>query len=375
MKRKFLCSVVCLVALVSARTARSQEGALNPAAPLRLAVDAQGNLLVAYAAQIRRMGSNGSFTTIAGTTCGFAGDGGPANLANFCQVSGLATDRAGNVYIAELNKGRIRKIDSAGIISTVAGSGIAGFGGDGGPAIQAQIVPSGIAVDGKGNLYIAESNNNRVRMVNASGIVTTVAGSGPVNGDRAERPIFAGDGGSATAARLNRPGGVAIDLEGNLLIADEGNNRVRKVHISTGVISTFAGNGGTYSRTTTEPIGDGGKATAAYVMPSDVAVDSTGNVLIVERSTGRVRKVTSSGIITTIAGSPGTKEMEGRGGLRSFGGDGGPATAALLGGPQSAVLDSQGNLFIADTYNIRIRKVTAAGLISSVPDSEGPPMR
>ena len=336
-----------------------------------------------------------SITTVAGTgeigdgAGGFSGDGGPATAAQLNLPQGVAVDGAGNLYIADARNHRIRKVDASGIITTVAGTGeigggAGGFSGDGGPATAAQLnLPQGVAVDGAGNLYIADARNHRIRKVDASGIITTVAGTGEIGGGAGG---FSGDGGPATAAQLNLPQGVAVDGAGNLYIADARNHRIRKVDAS-GIITTVAGTGeigggaGGFS-------GDGGPATAAQLnFPQDVAVDGAGNLYIADRL---ILKVDASGIITTVAAGTGEigdgVAVDGDSnvyivdrqahrilkvdstGARStvvvrsfpggFSGDGGPATAAQLNLPQGVAVDGAGNLYIADTYNHRIRKLT-----------------
>ncbi len=235
-----------------------------------------------------------------------------------------------------------------GIISTVAGNGGLGFSGDGGPATSASLVgPSGVAVDAAGNLYIADAGNHRIRKVSAAGgIITTVAG----NGIRA----FSGDGGPATSASLAGPSGVAVDAAGNLYIVDRENSRIRKVSAPGGIISTVAGNG------VLGFSGDGGPAISASLgYPTGLALDMAGNLYISDDFGSRVRKVNTAGIITTVAGN----------GLGGFSGDGGPATSASLASPDGVAVDAAGNLYIADTFNSRVRKVNTAGIISTVAGS------
>ena len=273
----------------------------------------------------------------------FAGDGGPASQAQLNFPTGVAVDGAGNLYIADTNNDRIRKVDSAGTITTIAGTGERRFGGDGGPAIQAQLdAPSGVVVDGAGNLYIADRANHRIRKVDSTGTITTIAGTG-------ERG-FGGDGGPATQARLNNPYGVAVDGAGNLYIADLANHRIRKVD-STGTITTFAGTGERGFG------GDGGPASQAQLnFPTGVAVDEAGNLYIADWSNARIRKVDGTGTITTIAGT----------GELGFGGDGGPAIQAQLGDPTGVAVDGAGNLYIADQYNNRIRRVDSTGTLTTI---------
>ena len=276
---------------------------------------------------------------------------GTAASAQVNSPDGIAVDASGNIYIADRNNHRIRKIDAVtGHISTVAGTGTAGFSGDGAAATAAQLnSPRGIAVDSSGNIYVGDNSNHRIRKIDAAtGNISTVAGTSTGG--------FSGDGAAATSAQLNDPEGVALDSSGNIYIADAGNERIRKVTVADGNISTVAGTG---ARGTS---GDGGAATAAPLnSPYDVAVDSSGNIYIVDYSIHRIRKVTvSTGIISTVAGSGSTT-------TGAFAGDGGAATAARLNFPYRVALDSSGNIYIADSGNDRIRKVTVAtGNISTV---------
>ena len=268
---------------------------------------------------------------------GFSGDGGAATNAELFWPFGVAIDGAGNLYFADNENERIRKVGTNGVITTVAGTNSAGYSGDGGAATNARLnVPSGVALDAFGNLYIADMSNNCIRMVGANGIISTVAGTNSAG--------YSGDGGAAVNASLWMPVGVAVDCLGNLYIADEYNNRIRAVNTS-GIITTVAGNGALgYS-------GDGGAAAgASLTLPAGVAVDATGNLYIIDGYNSRIREVSTSGIITTIAGMGGS----------GYSGDGGPATGALLYGPAGLAVDSAGNVYIADTDNNRIRKASPA---------------
>ena len=258
--------------------------------------------------------------------------------------SSLASDGAGGVYIAIPRQNRILRLTANGALSIVAGGGRYWFSGDGGPARSALLAaPESIAVDTSGNVFIADTWNHRIRKVGRDGVITTVTGNGTSG--------FAGDGGPATAAELFSPETIAVDAAGNLFIGESGNHRIRKM-TPNGIISTVAGNGSAGFS------GDGGPATAAQLaFPRGVAVDMTGNLYIGEGESGnRIRKVSPNGIITTVAGN----------GSAGFSGDGGPATAAQISNPRSIAVDAAGNLFIVDTHNHRIRKVSPDGIITTV---------
>lgn len=309
---------------------------------------------------VRAATSAWTINTVAGNgTNGFAGDGGAATAAELAAPSGVAVDTSGNFYIADYENSRVRKVTAAtGDISTVAGDGACCYyGGDGGLATNAILYrPSGLALDSSGNLYIADSGSYVIRKITAAtGIISTVAGEYST-GETPGGPI--GDGGQATSAFLIEPDAVALDASGNLYITDCGNNRIRKVTVSTGVIATIAGNGpnnlngAAYS-------GDGGPATSAgLVCPTDVALDGAGNIYIADEGDNRIRKVTlATGIITTVAGN----------GTGGYSGDNGPATNAQLHSPSGIRVDSAGNLYITDSANQVIREVTAStGYISTI---------
>jgi len=314
--------------------------------PFGVAVDAAGNVYVADTSnhRVRKVDTSGMITTVAGKGTGsFSGDGGPAIRAALNTPIGVAVDTAGNLYIADAFNNRIRKVNAAGIITTVAGNGDAHFSGDHAAATSASLTaPFGVAVDKAGNLYIADTSNQRIRKVDTSGRITTVAGNGTES--------FSGDGGAATRASLNFPTGVSVDRAGNLFITDQSNHRVRKVS-TIGVITTVAGNGTeTFS-------GDGGAATSASLnLPIGTAVDAAGTLYVADTSNHRVRKVSADGMVTTAAGN----------GIAGFSGDGAAATRATLNLPGGVAVDAAGNLYIADTFNNRIRKLNTTAVVHTV---------
>jgi len=320
--------------------------------PNGVAVDSAGNIYIAdyYNCRIRKVAAGtGIITTLAGNgTPGYSGDNGAATSASLYQPNGVAVDSAGNIYIADSGNYCIRKVAvGTGIITTMAGNGTQGYSGDNGAATSASLhQPIGVAVDSAGNIYIADSVNARIRKVAAgTGIITTVAGNGTVG--------YSGDNGAATSASLYGPSGVAVDSAGNIYIADSGNYCIRKVAAGTGIITTMAGNG------TQGYSGDNGAATSASLhQPIGVAMDSAGNIYIADAANNRIRKVTAgTGIIITVVGN----------GTQGYSGDNGAATSASLDYPEGVAVDSAGNIYIADSVNLRIRKVAAGtGIITTV---------
>jgi len=368
--------------------------------------DGNGDLLFSDSGnmRVRQITPAGVISTIAGIgTIGYSGDGGPANQAQLFFPEDITLDSLGNLYVADDDNYVVRKINTAGIISTVAGNHTSGYSGDGGLATAAQLANvKGLAVDLAGNLYIGDGASH-VREVNSAGIISTIAGNGQ-NGnagdggpgtaaaiggvsalsmkgsavlciltnsslwslDLATNTInllagaaggigFNGDGGSALSAVFMYPSGLAVDSQGNILLADSGNNRIREIAAGSQNIGTVAGG----------YIGDGQKATDASLDLSSqgghITFDRSGNLYIADTANHRVRKVSSKGTITTVAGN----------GTMGYSGDGGPATAAQLSHPSAVVMDSQGNLFIADAGNGRIRKVDPNGTITT-PQINGP---
>lgn len=304
--------------------------------PSGVALDANGNIYIADGSneRIRKMNlATGIITTFAGIgTMGFSGDGGPAINAEFNTPSSITFDDSGNVYFSDQANFRIRKINNLGIITTIAGSGIAGKAGDGGPATDAELSPlvNQIALDNKGNIYIA-GYRPVVRMVNTSGIITTFAGNGTKG--------YSGDGGPATSAELYQCRGVAADKAGNVYIADVRACVVRKVNTS-GIITTFAGNG------TSGYSGDGGAATDAELQgPVGLVFDNKGNLYIDDIL--YIREVNTNGIISTVAGN----------GVVGYSGDGEPATNADIAPSPGIAVDTTGNIYMADYTVERVREV------------------
>ncbi len=372
--------------------------------PSGVAVDSAGNLYIADTDnhRVRKVTPDGVITTVAGDgAAGFRADGVPAASARLSGPRAVAVDGAGNLYIADRGNDRIRRVTPAGIISTVAGGGgPRGFGGDGGPATRAQLnLPENVAVDAAGNLYIADTGNHRVRKVSPDGVITTVVGTGTAG--------FNSDGGLGPQTQLNGPNDVAVDAFGNLYVADRNNHRVRRV-TPAGIVSTYAGNGTAGSAGDNGPAtlaqlnfpdgvaldadgnlyipvvgfirkvspagiittvagmategfsGDGGSARSAqFDNPVDGAVDAAGNLYIADNRNHRIRKISADGVVTTVAGTV------------HFGGDGGPATAALLFSPRQIAFDSSGNLYVADEWNRRVRRITPGGVISTVAGNGG----
>jgi uncharacterized protein (TIGR03437 family) len=420
----FACSLVSIAGLSFAQqyTISTIAGGAPPSTPVtatsisigrpqRVTVDAAGNFYFTSLNCVFKVDGSGTLTRVAGNSRGgYSGDGGPATEAQLNAPAGLAIDAAGDIFIADAGNNVIREVTSNGNIQTVAGNGTQGFSGDFGVATQAQLhSPSGVAVDTSGNLYIADSGNNAIREVTTDGNISPFAGNGLASyygdsststprtptqaglndpqdvvvgpngtiyivdtGNSFIRAVsngainyvagsgsvgFAGDGGSATATTTNTGPGVALygpraiafDSAGNYYLADSGNGRIRKVNTKQ-IINTVAGNG------TLGFAGDGSAATAANLdQPSGVALDSQGNLYIADTLNARIRKVSSSGTISTVAGN----------GLLSYSGDGGPATGAQLNGPLGIAADNSGNLFIADSQNGVVR-IVKNGAIASV---------
>ena len=321
--------------------------------PRGVAADASGNIYVADSRdhRIRKIDSEGTITTLAGNgERGYGGDGGPATLARLDHPEGVAADGVGNVYVADSENHRIRKIDAAGIITTIVGTGVRGDQGDGGPAAEARLsFPAGVAVDGEGSVYVADSWNHRVRRIDRGGTITTLAGRGFQG--------YVGNGGPAAAAALANPTGVAVDSEGNVYVADTWNHRVRRID-DAGVITTLAGSGQDGDG------GDGRKASIASLgYPAAVAADPGGNLYVSSYSfvtaNRRVRRIDQEGLIEAFAGTGGV----------GYGGDRGPAVDAWLAYPMGVAADAEGNIYVADAHNARVR-VVRPGLQVRIPLGE-----
>ncbi len=323
------------------------SAAVSAAFPAVVAVttDTLGNVYFAAGDSVYMFDPAGTLTRAAGSgSAGYSGDGGAATAAQLAKPMGLAVDPAGNLYIADTNNSVVRKVATTGIITTVAGTGSAGYSGDGGRAATAELNrPRGVAVDAAGILYIADTESCVIRQVATDGTISTIAGNNTCG--------QSGDGGPATIAELSRPWGLALDSAGNLYSANGGSNTVRKV-TPAGIITTVAGNG------TSGFSGDSGQAVNAQLSsPQGVAVDTTGNLYIADYDNERIRKVATNGTISTVAGN----------GTTGSSGDGGSATSATFNGAYSVAVDGASNPYIADWLNYRIRKVahgtitTAAG--------------
>lgn len=355
MRFRFLLSIISSAILSSSAFAQTQiiittagsgttgftgDGNAAPSAslhgPLGVAVDRSGNTYImdVYNYRVRKVNTDGVITTVAGNgNQGYSGDGSIANNAEI-MPSGIALDRQGNLYIADASHAVVRKVSTFGIISTVAGIGSAGNTGDGGPATAAKLdKPYGLALDTFNNLYIADAGKHVIRKVNKAGIISTIAGSDTFG--------YTGDGFSATLATLDSPSAVAVDHIGNVYISDFKNNVVRKVDVSNN-ISTYAGVFGQY-----DYFGDGGMATdAKFNKLRGITVDTIGNLLIADAENNVIRMVDTGGKISTVAGN----------GSAGYGGDGGNCLGANLNNPFGVAIDRYGSIYIADANNQRVRK-------------------
>ncbi len=314
--------------------------------PNGIAFDASGNLFMADYGnnRIRKVNTASIISTVAGGTFTGYGDGGTALNAQLTGPCWSAKDAYGNLYVTDIDASTIRKIGTSGIISTISGTGTPGYSGDGGPATAAQLYyPYAIDFDQSGNLFMCDLGTSIIRKIDPSGIITTIAGTASTFGN-------SGDGGPASACLLNSPVNLKVDRYNRIYICDRSNRKIRMID-TTGIITTVAGNG------TSGYTGDGGPATnAEMVSPHGIAFDGSGNLYFADASKSVVRKVTPSGIISTVAGI----------GTFGFSGDGGPATNAALAFPCALAVDSAGNIFVSDGNNSCIRKIDASGTINTV---------
>jgi hypothetical protein len=323
---------------IGAAVVKSTTGALLGST--LLSGKATGSLAVLQPGYIATLAGDGAWI--------YQKDGVAGTAASIFLPMGVVTDPGGNLYLSDSNNNRVRKVSGqSGLISTIGGTGIAGYSGDGGAATQAMVnMPSGMAIDGAGDIYFADTSNHIIRRIDAvTNIITTVAGTPGQQG-------YSGDNAAATQAKLTSPEGIAFDAAGDLLIADTGNNVIRKVNASTGVITTIAGTGvAGYS-------GDGILAAVAQLSsPWSVTVGYDGTIYIADFYNNRVRAINSAGFISTIAGT----------GARAFSGDGSSATAAALNEPAAVAVDPSGDVFIADSGNDRVREVQqSTGIINTV---------
>ena len=301
-----------------------------------VAVDSNMNIYIGSGNfVIRKVDAAGIIHTFAGSAIsGFSGDGGPATNAKLKSTANIVLDKKGNLYFRDAANNRIRKVNTGGIISTVAGNGAASHSGDGGPATAAGVPggssAAGMCLDDTGNIYVFSLG--QIRKIDTFGIIHHVAGSSPG---------FSGDGGLADTAKVGKDGKMVVDLVGNLLIGDGYNGRIRKIDFSTGLINTIAGTGGATLS------GDGGPATAAGIGPDGLSMDECGNLFMCSGGLNRVRMINTAGIISTIAGT----------GVAGYTGDGGPATAATLHENHSSCTDKFGNVYVADHMNHAVRRI------------------
>ena len=310
--------------------------------PTDVATDAAGNVYIPDGSRVRKVDPSGIITTLAGTVeRGFSGDGGPANQAQLSRATDVALDSAGNIFIADSHNHRVRKVDPAGIIATVAGTGERGFSGDGGPATEARLsYPGALAVDSSGNVLVEDGF--RVRRIDPSGIITTLAGPG-------EEGVL-GDGGPATEARLSFVSGLAADASGNVYVASRLHRRIRKIDAS-GTITTLVGTG--FWKDAEVP-GPSLAASHVFLGPLGAAVDTSGNLFFIDDY--RIWKLSPSGFVSLVAGT----------GARGDAGDGGPATEAEFRFPGELDIDASGNIYVSDSPSHRVRKIDASGTITTL---------
>jgi sugar lactone lactonase YvrE len=336
-------SIVATVAGTGAAGFSGDRGAASSARlnqPRDTAIGPDGSVYVADTLnhRIRKISPSGVITTVAGDgTTAFDGDNQAATKASLYWPHDVFVDATGLIYIADSNHHRIRRVDLNGKIATVAGTGSVGSSGDGGPAVKARLKnPKSVVVHGS-SLYVAALDNKVRRIDLSTGVITTIAGTGTAG--------YAGDGGPAGAARLNAPQRLQVDSRGNVYVADSGNNAVRRIDAATGVISTVAGTGVQgYNGTT------GAATTIQLNQPRGIALEGDGVLYVADTGNHRVRKVVlATGALTTVAGS-----------TRGYAGDGGPAGAARFNNPRGLTVAPDGGLLVADTFNSRLRRISPA---------------
>jgi sugar lactone lactonase YvrE len=316
--------------------------------PSGVAVDGAGNVLVADRGNntIRKITPAGVVTTLAGSAGSSGSADGTGAVARFSITymystgpGGIAVDGASNIFVADTNNNTIRKITPAGVVTTLAGTAGSDGSADGTGAAARFIDPSGVAVDGAGNVFVADFNNHTIRKITPGGVVTTIAGTAGWSGSA---------DGTGSAARFNQPSGVAVDGAGNVLVADSGNNTIRKI-TPAGVVTTLAGTAGSLGSV------DGTGAAARFASPSGVAVDGAGNVFVADNLYSTIRKITPTGVVTTLAGTAG-----------SYGSADGTGAAARFYSPTGVSVDKAGNVFVADTGNNAIRKISTSAAVTTV---------
>ena len=312
--------------------------------PTDIAIDRAGNVYVSDAATIRKVTPAGAVSTLAGAAGIKGSTDGTGAAARFAVPRGVAVDDAGNVYVADGRDGTIRRITPAGVVTTLAGTA-AVYGDTDGTAEAASFdSPGGVATDGAGNVYLADTGNHTVRKITRAGIVTTLAGTARIRGST---------DGTGLAGRFNFPGAVATDNAGNVYVADTYNHTIRKI-TPTGAVSTFAGSAGVHGST------DGAGATAQFVYPGGVATDTAGNIYVADTSNHTIRKITPAGMVSTLAGT-----------ARVEGSSDGTGAAARFSYPNAVTTDDAGNLYVAEWGNATIRKITPAGVVSTLAGTSG----
>jgi streptogramin lyase len=315
--------------------------------PIGVAVDGAGNVYVADSNNytIRKVTPAGVVTTLAGTAGLRGGADGTGPAARFNQTSGVSVDGSGNVYVADSGNNLVRKITPTGEVTTLAGMPGSAGTADGTGTVARFNWPEGVAVDGTGDVYVADTGNNTIRKVTPSGVVTTLAGTAGLLGSA---------DGTGAAAQFTHPEGVAVDGSGNVFVADAYNSTIRKI-TPTGVVTTLAGTAGLSGSA------DGTGAAARFFLPQGVAVDGSGNVYVADSNSQAIRKITPAGVVRTLAGMAGV-----------IGSADATGAAALFNGPQGVAVDGAGNVYVADTGNSTIRKITPAGVVTTLAGTAGP---